>query len=71
MKQSIFFLIAFNTVTAFNQSLHIAGTFTSSVAGVMVTFNKDSTFQYVANDQNPMFYKSEKLSEKGRWIIKK
>ncbi len=70
MKQSIFFLIAFNSVAAFSQSPHIAGTFTNIPDGVQVTFNNDSTFQYVADMISPIFYRWEKLSEKGRWIIK-
>ncbi len=70
MKHILFFMIVFNTLHAFCQTPDITGTYTSAGTGVSVTFNEDSTFQYMVNGLNPIFYRWEKLSEKGKWILK-
>lgn len=70
MKQTLFFLIAFNAVSAFCQSPRFAGTFTNMLTGVKIILNEDSTFQYTADQDNPIFYRWEKLSEKGKWILR-
>jgi len=52
------------------QNKNIAGTFTTKFGypSFSVTFNSDSTFEYISNEP-PTFYRWEHFSEKGKWTV--
>ena len=47
----------------------IVGTYENVMPRIQVTFNSDSTFEYVAKEQHPTFYRFESFSEKGKWTL--
>ena len=48
---------------------NVVGTFLHDMPKVQVTFNPDSTFEYISNQQHPTFYRWENFSEKGYWAL--
>ena len=48
---------------------NVVGTFLHVIPKVQVTFNPDSTFEYITTEQHPTFYRWEEFSEKGHWTL--
>jgi hypothetical protein len=47
----------------------VVGTYGNVMPRIQVTFNSDSTFEYVTKEQHPTFYRWEDFSEKGKWKL--
>lgn len=47
----------------------VVGTYGNAMPKIQVTFNSDSTFEYVTKEQHPTFYRWEDLSETGKWTL--
>ena len=69
MRQFVFIISLISSACAFGQLKKIAGTYNDVLQGATITFKEDSTFEYVAKGEHPIFYRWENFSEKGRWTI--
>jgi hypothetical protein len=68
MRYFILFLAALIPIGCLAQEKKVQGRYSSPLSATAVTFNADSTFEYVAQ-QHPIFYRWESLDEKGRWTL--
>lgn len=70
MRHLLILILSFFVTVCFGQTNHIVGTFTNgiTVPNLRVTFNADSTFQYVSTE-HPTFFRWEDFSEKGKWTV--
>ena len=69
MRYTIIIISFFLTTLSFAQVQNVVGTYGMVMQGVQVTFNSDSTFEYVTKGEHPVFYRWEKFSENGKWAI--
>jgi hypothetical protein len=69
MRHSIIIISFFITTLSFGQVQKVVGTYSNVMPRVQVTFNPDSTFEYVTKEQHPTFYRWEDFSEKGKWAL--
>ena len=67
MRQNIGIIAILLPAFCFGQTQKIAGTYCTGLPAVRVTFNPDSTFNYVTSAQHPTFSRWEAFSEKGKW----
>jgi hypothetical protein len=65
----LFIQCLFIYTLSLGQDIKVVGTFGSYVPRVQITFNPDSTFNYVTNELHPTFYRWENFSEKGKYTL--
>lgn len=59
MRQTIIIISLFASTLSFGQAQKIIGIYRNLMPRVQVTFNQDSTFEYVTKEQHPTFYRWE------------
>ena len=69
MRHSIIIISFFLTTLSYGQVQKVVGTYGNVMPRIQVTFNSDSTFEYVTKEQHPTFYRWEDFSEKGKWTL--
>ncbi len=69
MRHSIIIISFFIPTLSFGQVQKVAGTYSNVMPRIQVTFNADSTFEYVTKEQHPTFFRWEEFSEKGKWTV--
>ena len=67
MRQSLIILSVFASIVCFSQAPKVKGIYSNIMPSFQVTFNQDSTFEYLTNGQHPTFCRWEDFSEKGKW----
>lgn len=69
MRHLTIIISFFVSTLSFAQMQKVVGTYGDVIPGIRVTFNPDSTFEYVTKGQHPIFFSWEDFSEKGKWIL--
>ena len=70
MRRLIIYILPLFSTVRYGQTKDVIGTFSNGLAVTkfIVTFNPDSTFEYVSTE-HPTFHRWEDFSEKGKWTV--
>jgi hypothetical protein len=74
MQRLLLFISLFISTLCVAQDRKVAGTYSTSnfggiLVGTRVTLHSDSTFNYFTDQDHPVFFRWESLSEWGRWTL--